>query len=393
LGVEPEYQRQRDNTPNAEVLEAHEGRNVTLWSFFKTTSTGLKYRHTTGKLREDRHIKGQVPKCSHVGYRDRNLKRSASNLKTHLARTHGLSEADIRRGSLTWIDSKASMKKDNSIKTKIEIQMATSQTSKVKDEVHGLFARRDLPLSLIKDHGFQKLLLWASNTRLTSVTSEDKIANVPVKSRRTLQRLLDEAKSSFLNKLKEILLSDECVSLNVAFDGWTSCNNKSYISIIVSFVSRDFRHQSYLIGFQEMVGPHIGEDLAKQLIASLDMSDPSLKEKVISVTADGARVNTTTTSPMRDYIVEAFNQQNDGASGVDAGTMLFSYHWCGKPIWCILHQINLIIQKFIQEMTKKMTQLDPIICTEHKNPALTSTTPYLAGGFLTPVKPYRRSRI
>jgi hypothetical protein len=132
LGVEPEYQRQRDNTPNAEVLEAHEGRNATLWSFFKTALTGLKYRHTTGKLREDRHIKCQVPKYSHVGYRDRSLKRSASNLKTLLTRTHGLTEADILRGFLIWIDSKASMKKDNSIKGKIEIQMATSQTSKVK---------------------------------------------------------------------------------------------------------------------------------------------------------------------------------------------------------------------------------------------------------------------
>jgi hypothetical protein len=84
MGVEPEYQQQQDKIPNTEVLESHEERNVTLWSFFKTTSTGLKYRHTTGKLREDRHIKCQVPKCSHVGYRDRNLKGSASNLKTHL---------------------------------------------------------------------------------------------------------------------------------------------------------------------------------------------------------------------------------------------------------------------------------------------------------------------
>jgi hypothetical protein len=84
MGVEPEYQQRQDKIPNTEVLESHEGRNVTLWSFFKTTSTGLKYRHTTGKLSEDRHIKCQVPKCSHVGYRDRNLKGSASNLKTHL---------------------------------------------------------------------------------------------------------------------------------------------------------------------------------------------------------------------------------------------------------------------------------------------------------------------
>jgi hypothetical protein len=221
MGVEPEYQQRKDKIPNTEVLESHEGRNVTLWSFFKTTSTGLKYRHTTGKLREDRHMKCQVPKCSHVGYRDRNLKGSASNLKTHLTRTHGLSEADIRRGFQTWIESKSAIKTASSIKTKIEIQMATSQTSKVRDEVLSLFARQDLPLSLIEDHGFQKLLLWASNTRLTSNTSQHKIANAPVKSRRTLQRLLDEAKSSFLNNLKEILLSDECVSLNVAFDGWT----------------------------------------------------------------------------------------------------------------------------------------------------------------------------
>jgi hypothetical protein len=33
-----------------------------------------------------------------------------------------LSEADIRRSFQTWIDSKASVKKDNSIRTKIEIQ-------------------------------------------------------------------------------------------------------------------------------------------------------------------------------------------------------------------------------------------------------------------------------
>jgi hypothetical protein len=72
FGVEPKYQQQRDSTLNTEVLEAHEGRNVTLWSLLKTTPTRLKYWHTTGKLREDRHIKCQVPKCSHVGYRDRN---------------------------------------------------------------------------------------------------------------------------------------------------------------------------------------------------------------------------------------------------------------------------------------------------------------------------------
>jgi hypothetical protein len=72
------------------------------------------------------------------------------------------------------------MKTDSSIKTKIEIQMATSQTSKVKEGVLSLFARRDLPLSLIEDHGFQKLPLWASNTRLTSNTSQHKIANLPV---------------------------------------------------------------------------------------------------------------------------------------------------------------------------------------------------------------------
>jgi hypothetical protein len=108
-----------------------------------------------------------------------------------------------------------------------------------------------------------------------------------------------------------------------------------------------------------MVGPHTGEDMAKQLIACLDMLDPSLKEKVISVTADGARVNTTTTSSMRDYIVEAFNQPKDDVSGVDAGTMLFSYHWDGKPIWCILHQINLIVQKFIQELTQEMIHGGP----------------------------------
>jgi hypothetical protein len=30
IGVEPEYQQQQDKIPNTEVLESHEGRNVTL---------------------------------------------------------------------------------------------------------------------------------------------------------------------------------------------------------------------------------------------------------------------------------------------------------------------------------------------------------------------------
>jgi hypothetical protein len=69
------------------------------------------------------------------------------------------------------IDSKAYMKKDNSMKAKIEIQMAPSQTSKVKDGVLGLFERRDLPLALIEEQGFQMLLLWPSTTCLMSANS------------------------------------------------------------------------------------------------------------------------------------------------------------------------------------------------------------------------------
>jgi hypothetical protein len=41
------------------------------------------------------------------------------------------------------------------------------------------------------------------------------------------QRLLAETKPNFLNELKELLLSDECVCLNVAFDGWTFVTTKA----------------------------------------------------------------------------------------------------------------------------------------------------------------------
>jgi hypothetical protein len=67
-----------------------------------------------------------------------------------------------------------------------------------------------------------------------------------------------------------------------------------------------------------MVGSHTREEQAKQRFACPDMLGPSLKEKIISATSDGTRVNTTTTSPLsslKSYspLIKKLNRSKEGS--------------------------------------------------------------------------------
>jgi hypothetical protein len=113
--------------------------------------------------------------------------------------------------------------------------------------------------------------------------------SLPFKSRTTLSNKLRERGAVIEAEVKEILLSDQVVSIHLQTDLWQSPSKKHFISLIGTFVDKSFAYREVLLSFCEFGSQHTGQNIARAIFAILE--EYKITSKLTGITTDGASNN------------------------------------------------------------------------------------------------------
>ena len=105
-----------------------------------------------------------------------------------------------------------------------------------------------------------------------------------VPCRKKLRSLLTDLYREKVELLKFKLLSIKMLSITT--DGWTSCQNYSYISATAHFISEKTNFISFCLGFAYLNGRHEADNLKEALLKILEKF--KVEDKIISVVSDNA---------------------------------------------------------------------------------------------------------
>ena len=108
--------------------------------------------------------------------------------------------------------------------------------------------------------------------------------NYQLPCRKKLRSLLTDLYEEKVEFLKSKLLSIKILSITT--DGWTSCQNYSYISATAHFISDKTNFISFCLGFAYLNGRHESENLKESLLKIFDRF--KVDDKIISVVSDNA---------------------------------------------------------------------------------------------------------
>ena len=86
-------------------------------------------------------------------------------------------------------------------------------------------------------------------------------------------------------------LQDNCISISLTLDMWTSPNNIPVLGIIGHWYTKDFEEREEVLDFVQVRGEHGGEQLAK--IVQEMLRDLLLEHKLFAITGDNASNNNT----------------------------------------------------------------------------------------------------
>jgi hypothetical protein len=117
--------------------------------------------------------------------------------------------------------------------------------------------------------------------------------SLPFKSRTTLSNKLRERDAIVEAEVKEVLLSDQVVSIHLQTDLWQSPSKKHFISLIGTFVDKSFdksfAYREVLLYFCEFGSQHTGQNIARAIFAILE--EYKITSKLTGITTDGAPNN------------------------------------------------------------------------------------------------------
>jgi hypothetical protein len=172
------------------------------------------------------------------------------------------------------------------------IVASTVKTKNIRfqETLLGLFASHPVPFSLVESPKFQRLF-------------EIYNINLPIRNHHSLSTKLKERGFEIEQKIKELLSSDECISLHLQLDLWQSSSDRGhYICLIDSFVDSSCTFKEVLLSFSKSSLEHSGEQIANAIMAVL--VEHNVASKVIAVTTDGAANNLSMMTYLQELLVE-----------------------------------------------------------------------------------------
>ena len=123
---------------------------------------------------------------------------------------------------------------------------------------------------LVESNAFKELVLCLNKCK--------------VPYRKKLRSLLTDLYREKVELLKLKLLSIKVLSITT--DGWTSCQNYSYISATAHFISDKTNFISFCLGFAYLNGRHDADNLKEALLKIVEKY--KVDDKIISVVSDNA---------------------------------------------------------------------------------------------------------
>ncbi|XP_065662597.1 uncharacterized protein LOC136085236 [Hydra vulgaris] len=128
-----------------------------------------------------------------------------------------------------------------------------------------------LPLMLVESSAFKEFVLCLN-------------PKYKVPCRKKLRPLLTDLYREKVELLKSKLLSIKVLSITT--DGWTSCQNYSYISATAHFISDKTNFISFCLGFAYLNGRHDADNLKEALLKIVEKF--KVDDKIMSIVSDNA---------------------------------------------------------------------------------------------------------
>jgi hypothetical protein len=195
-------------------------------------------------------------------------------MRQHILTKHCLRKEDLE-GSATHEELLGRVSK-NIIIDSLKKSNDDSRKAKFTKSLLTLFGNNPIPFKMIENKDFE-------NTYLVNGIS------LPFKSRATLPNKLRERGAIVEAEVKEILLSDQVVSIHLQTDLWQSPSKKHFISLIGTFVDKSFAYREVLLSFCEFCSQHTGQNIARAIFAILE--EYKITSKLTGITTDGASNN------------------------------------------------------------------------------------------------------
>jgi hypothetical protein len=199
---------------------------------------------------------------------------SNSNIRKHLLTKHCLRKEDLE-GSATREELLGGVPK-NIIIDSLKKSNDESRKAEFTKSLLTLFGNNPIPFKMIKKKDFE-------NTYLVNGIS------LPFKSHTTLSNKLRERGAIVEAEVKEILLSDQVVFIQLQTDLWQSPSKKHFISLIGTSVDKFFAYCEVLLSFCEFGSQHTGQNIARAIFAILE--EYKITSKLTGITTDGASDN------------------------------------------------------------------------------------------------------
>jgi hypothetical protein len=205
-----------------------------------------------------------------------------------------------------------------------------TKNTRFQETLLDLFASHPVPFSLIESPKFQRLF-------------EIYNINLPIKNRHSLSTKLKERGFEIEQKVKDLLNSDECISLHLQLDLWQSPSDRGhYISLIGSFVDSSYSFQEVLLSFSKFSLEHSGEQIANAIMAVL--VEYNVASKILAVTTDSAANNIRMMTYLQELLEERRTSIGRSAASNEISWIFDENTW----FHCISHVLHLVAIRLLQ---------------------------------------------
>lgn len=164
--------------------------------------------------------------------------------------------------------------------------------------------------------------------------------NVKIPNRRALKNAISVQSLEIQEKIRDILLLSGS-KVSIALDAWTSTNNLGFLAIEGYFIDRDWSYRHCLLGFEEIIGDHTGENL--QHIVQTVLQRYNIEHQLLAITVDNASNNGTLTTKLQEALtntVSEFGRQQ-------------IYH-----VPCLAHVVQLSVNDFLKNIKATANEND-----------------------------------
>jgi hypothetical protein len=142
-------------------------------------------------------------------------------------------------------------------------------------------------------------------------------------------------------RVKELLASDDFTAIYIQLDLWQSPSDGfHYISVIGSFVDKEFQYREVMLGFSRFLGEHTGINMAHALFAVL--KDYKIHSKLAGVTTDGATNNSVMMKRLALLLEEHYYQLPDDT--LEMAKIFNENCW----FHCLAHVLNLLSMELLK---------------------------------------------